>query len=218
MLSGDGIKRVLAQSPAAAAAIVQFNCQPSADLHPDNKRRWLPELPDAIWHEPRLANRLAMLLLQRSGLHGKVYTDIPNSLWPVALLPADRLHRLARHTGALILGIRIRSSLSREHVLSWKKKLGEDAYRFAMNSAALLPSGRVPLTSIASDSADDVGTSAILAAIATSPEAFKARIAMKLPDGIAPMAIEADKAARLLITVTQIVEGEWLSSFAILRK
>ncbi len=159
-----------------------------------------------------------MLLLQRSGLRGKVFTDIPNSLWPMALLPADRLHRLARHTGALILGIRVRSSLSREHVLSWKQKLGEEAYRFAMNSAALLPSGRVPLTSIASESADDVGASAILAAISENPEAFKARIAMKLPNQTAPMAIEADKAARLLITVAQIVEGEWFSSFAMLRK
>ncbi len=218
MLTSDGIKRLLEESPAAAAAIVRFNGLLSADLHEDSKRRWLPELPGAVWRDPRQVKRLSMLLLQRSGLRGKVFTDIPNSLWPMALLPADRLHRLARHTGALILGIRVRSSLSREHVLSWKQKLGEEAYRFAMNSAALLPSGRVPLTSIASESADDVGASAILAAISENPEAFKARIAMKLPNQTAPMAIEADKAARLLITVAQIVEGEWFSSFAMLRK
>jgi hypothetical protein len=213
----DAFRRLVGQSPAVAAAIVRFNSQLSADLPVDGQRRLLPELPDAIWRDPRLSNRLSALLLQRSGLGGKVFADIPNSLWPVALLPADRLHRLARHTGALILGFRIRSSLSREHVLGWKQKLGEDAYRFAMNSAALLPSGRVPLASIVSDSADDVGASVILAAIAESPEAFRVRIAMKLPDRTAPMAIEADKAARLLITVAQIVEGEWFSSFAMLR-
>ena len=218
MSDPQSFRRLLKQSPESAAAIVDFNWSPASYVHPDFQRRFVPGLPEAVWHEPRVAGRVSGLLLEICGLRDKIFVDTPYTLWPVALLPADRLQRLARHIGALALGIRIRSSLSREHVLGWKQRLGEEAYRFAMNSAALLPSGRVPLSSIAADSADEIGVNIIFAALAQAPEGLRARVALKLPEAEKPAEMDADTAGRLLIKVAQVVEGEWFSSFAPIRK
>jgi hypothetical protein len=101
--------------------------------------------------------------------------------------------------------------------MAWKKRLGADAYRFALNSALLFPVAQIPLPAIASDSAHDIGASIIGAAIAPEPESLKKRVSLKLPGAIAAMPLEAEKARRLVTVVIQILEGEWYSSCAKLR-
>lgn len=218
MSDRESLRRLLQQSPAVAAKVVGFNWELADSVHPARRRRCLPEIPDAVWHEPRLKGRLSNLLLERVGLSDSNFFETPNSLWPLALLPADRLQRLALHIGALILGIRVRSSLSREHVIGWKKKLGDEAYRFAMNSASLLPVGRLPLKAIATEAADELGASFVMAALTTEPEALSQRVALKFPTEVAALDMEPASATQVCLMIARIVEGEWFSSLEALRK
>jgi hypothetical protein len=218
MSDREALRRLLQQSPALAAKVVGFNWELAVSVHPTHRRQCLPEIPDAVWHEPRLKGRLSNLLLNRVGLSDRNFFETPNALWPLALLPADRLHRLSLHIGALILGIRVRSSLSREHVIGWKKKLGEEAYRFAMNSASLLPAGRLPLKAIATEAADELGASVVMAALTNEPEGLRRRVALKFPTEVAALDMEPASATQVCLMIARMLEGEWFSSLAALRK
>jgi hypothetical protein len=211
------IHRLMHQSPDMAAALVRFNTDFCSNLHPNRKDMFLPQLPPQFWKKPRLVERISKIVEMQAGLEDKLYLESPNQLWAVILLPPDRLQRVALHLGALVLGIRIRSSLSREHVMAWKQRLGEEAYRFAMNNASLLPSTQIPLSAIASDSASEIGTSIIGAALATEPEPLKKRVSLKLTSEVEPMSIEPERARRMISLVMQIVEGEWHLSCVKLR-
>lgn len=218
MLDEDSFRRLLQQSPAAAAAIVGFNWDPASYVHPALREHWLPEIPPLAWDDPRISSRLSGLLLSRAGLRSQICIAAPNTLWPLVLLPADRLQRVSLHIGALILGARVRSSLSRDHVLSWKNRLGEEAYRFAMNSASLLPVGKVPLSAMATENADEIGNRVIMAALSAAPEAFRKRVALKFAKECNAFDLEADKASHLSLMIARVVEGEWFSLLAALRK
>jgi hypothetical protein len=160
---------------------------------------------------------MSKLISGKAHLSESYYLEIPNPIWPVVLLTPERLQRLALHIAALIFGIRIRASLAREHVVGWKRKLGDDAYRFAMNSASLLPAVQVSLPVVASDSALAVGMGVIQAALIVEPKSLQERAVLKLPIGIEPIDLDPDKAKRLLAFVMQTVEGEWYSLCAVLR-
>lgn len=206
------IRSLIKQKPHLAAAVIRFNTDFCENLHPDQQSKFLSQLPASFWRAPRLVERISKLVAVQVGLADKFYLEIPNPLWAMILLPPERLERLALHIGALVLGIRIRSSLSREHVMAWKKRLGEEAYRFAMNSASLLPLAQIPLPAIASDSAQSIGTSIITAALSPEPEPLKQRVALKLSVDVEAMPLEAERARRLVSLVIQTVEGEWYSS------
>lgn len=210
--SKGSIRSLIKQRPHLAAAVIRFNTDFCENLHPDQQSKFLSQLPASFWRAPRLVERISKLVAVQVGLADKFYLEIPNPLWAMILLPPERLERLALHIGALVLGIRIRSSLSREHVMAWKKRLGEEAYRFAMNSASLLPLAQIPLSAIASDSAQSIGTSIISAALSPEPEPLKQRVALKLSVDAEAMPLEAERARRLVSLVIQTVEGEWYSS------
>jgi hypothetical protein len=205
------IRGLIKQNPKIASAVIRFNSDFCTNLHPDRQSVLLPQLSSSSWQQPRLVERISKIIGMEIGLEDKFYLDIPNPLWAVILLPPERLKRLALHLGALVLGIRIRSSLSREHVMAWKNRLGEEAYRFAMNSASLLPSAQIPLPAIASDSAYAIGTSIIGAALAQEPEQLKKRVTLKFTENVAAMQLEPERARRLISLVMQIVEAEWHS-------
>jgi hypothetical protein len=211
------LRNLIKNQPYIASAVIRFNTDLAAHLHPDQQRKFIPELPTLLWIQPRLAARISKIVATRTDLEKKLYLQIPSAWWAMILLPPQRLQRLALHVGALVLGIRVRSSLSREHVMAWKNRLGTEAYRFALNSASLLPVVQIPLAAIASDSALDIGIGIIGAAIAPEPESLKRRVYLKLPGAEAAMALEAEKAIRLITVVIQILEGEWYSSCAKLR-
>lgn len=213
----ESLQLLLKKSPDSAARIIDFNCNVAAGLHPERQKLLFPDLTSNLWRNPRFFDRLSKIILNKTGIDQASYIEVPNSLWPLFLLPTDRLQRLIVLVGALILGVRIRASLSREHVTNWKKKLGEEAYHFAMNSASLLPAAQIPLPAIASDSAQDIGASAIISAVSGEPEALKSRVSLKLASDVNIIPMEPEKARRTLLLVMQIVEAEWCSSHAILR-
>ena len=213
----SSLRNLIKTQPDIASAVIRFNTDLAANLHPDQKSTFVPKLPASLWDQPRLAARISKIVAAQTGLEKKLYLEIPNPLWAMILLPQDRLQRLALHMGALVLGIRVRASLSREHVMAWKNRLGNEAYQFALNSASLLPVTQIPLAAIASDSALDIGASIIGAVIAPEPESLKRRVSLKLPGAISAIPIESEKARRLITVVIQILEGEWYSSCAKLR-
>jgi hypothetical protein len=201
-----------------AVKVIDFNWNLATYLHPAQRQQWLPEIPDAAWNEARTRGRISNLLLNRIGLSEEVFPGSPNPLWLIALLPADRLNRVALHIGALFLGIRIRSSLAREHVLRWKKKLGDEAYRFAMNSATLLPVGRIPLNAIATEAADELGASIVMTALANEPPILRRRVALKFSGEIDALDIDPERAAEVSLMIARILETKWFSSLAVLKK
>ncbi len=206
------LKNLIKTQPQLAYAVIRFNTDFARNLHPDQQRILIPELAAPLWRQSRLANRISKVVATQMDLESELYLEIPNSLFAMVLLSTDRLQRLSLYLGALVLGIRVRSSLSREHVMAWKNRLGSEAYRFALNSASLLPAAHIPLSAIKSDSAHDIGASIIGAAIAPEPDSLKKRVSLKLPGAEEAMLLEPEKARRLITVVIQIVEGEWYSS------
>lgn len=215
--SYDSIKLLIKKNLPLAAEIIRFNANEAVNLHPSYRQLIIPELPENGWNNKRLTSRISKIISSQENLKNCWYLETRNLLWPVALMTPQRLHRLALHLGALVLGGAIRSSLSREQVAVWKKKLGDETYRFALNSASLLSSAQLPKPVIPLESPLDLGNGIILMAIRDEPEPLKARISLKLPKNTKSCFIEPNKAKRLVHFVTQILEAEWYSSCAVLR-
>jgi hypothetical protein len=218
MTDVDKFRELVRRFPRELPALIEFNYNLAADMHGSHRDTLMPEIPANIFSVTRCVPRISSLLLRRVGLLEFPCFDIPNPHWPLALLSVSRLERIARHVGALVLGIRVRSSLSRDHVLAWKARLGEEAYRFAMNSASLVQAGRLPLVELSSDAPEEIGYRVILAGLADAPETLSRRACLKIPRGLGPADIETEKANRLLKNVMGIVEAEWYSSFAAIRQ
>lgn len=218
MMDAGQMRDLVARFPRAIPLLIRFNFNPAADLHASRREEFFPEIPDAVWRVDRVLPKISYLLLQNIGLFESPFFDIPNPHWPLVLLPNDRLERVAKHVGALVVGIRVRSSLAREHVLSWKSKLGEEAYQFALNSAPLVQIGKLPLTELTNNSPIEIGYRLMLSSMRDAPEALVKRACLKIPRGTHAADVEAIKATRLVNNVLGIVEAEWYSSFAMIRQ
>ncbi len=218
MSVSEGFRQLLSHDPMVAGNVWRFNFLPAGNLHPSRRTELLPELPAPVWHSLRAQPRLSALVLQRSGLQGTSCFDMPLRQWPLALLPVERLERVARHVGALVLGVRVRASLARDHVLGWRARLGDDAYRFAMTSASLVSQAKLPLSGLASEAPAELGYRLILAAIGDSPDPMCKRVCLKIPTGIDSFTVDAVQAGRLVDQVMRIVEAEWVSSLETIRK
>lgn len=218
MLVPDGFRELLSHDPEVAGTVWRFNFLPAGDLHPSRRAGLLPELPELVWQSQRAQPRLSMLVLQRSGLQDTSCFDMPLRQWPLALLPVQRLERIARHVGALVLGVRVRASLARDHVLGWRARLGDDAYRFAMTSASLVPQAKLPLSGLANAAPADIGYQLIRAAVSDAPVPMCQRVCLKTPARTDAFAVDTAQAGRLVDQVMRIVEAEWVSSLEAIRK
>lgn len=212
------LRESLQRLPQMAPSLITFNFEPARYLHHSHRSLLLPEIPEQVWNVSRVVHRLSRLILLRTGLDQCICVEAPHVLWPIALLPTDRLERLAIHVGAHVLGFRIRSSLARTHVREWKEKLGDDAYRFVMTSAALLPASKLLPPELDRQSPAELGMSVIVAAFEGAPEGMYRRVALKLPANINPLPLESGKARKLTQMVADIVEAEWFSSLVMLRR
>ncbi|MEO0317654.1 MAG: hypothetical protein RL404_1331, partial [Pseudomonadota bacterium] len=210
-----GFKAVLDLGAPFTTAIYAFNFRAATYLHPDRRAQLLPELPERLWRAGRVQERLSEEVLERAGISSAPCFDIPHADWVLALLPTDRLARLAMHIGALALGASVRNSLSREQVLGWKQKLGSDAYRFAMTSAALLSIGKLP--ELKSHDPLNLGYSLMTGDARRMPEGMRERFLLKLPSDLPPLTLDDDIARRLVQTAVNVIEGEWCSSIALIR-
>lgn len=191
----------------------QFNFLPAGYLHPSYRESFFPGMPEKIWEVPRVLGKLSALILRKLEYPEPIFT--PNHWgWPVALLPQSRLVRLASLIGAISFRDQVRSSLARDHVMSWKRKLGIDAYQFAMTSASLLPSVSTDDMCAGEISPEAIGYSVISASIQTMPNAMLERVRLKLPSTFESLEFDPLKARRIVASVLDISEGKWSSSHA----
>ncbi len=211
----EGFRAVLGHGAWFAAAMYAFNFRAAAYLHPGRRSHLLPELPESMWQVARIRDRLSEMVLERAGIASAPCFEMPHAGWVLALLPTERLARLATHIGALAVGTSVRTSLSREQVLGWKQKLGNDAYRFAMTSAALLSIGKLP--ELKSHDPVDLGYSLMAGEAVRMPEGMRERFLLKLPDDLPQLTLDGDIARRLVQTAVNVTEGEWCSSIAPIR-
>lgn len=214
----DNIKSLLTNSPAIFSQLYTFNYTPASYLHSTRHSQFFDGvLPRLAWEEPRVWEKLSMLMLEQLGLSDHPCNDFPHPKWALALLPVSRQQRLAQHIGAIVLGARIRSSLAREQVLSWKEQLGHEAFQFAMNSARLLPSIRID--DEANDKADveQIGYDMIFANLGDAPPEMQQRALLKMPLQTKPSKISSKLVNQLVQSVTMTLEAEWHSSFAAIK-
>ncbi len=209
------LRAVLDRGPRFAPLIYAFNFRAAAYLHPGRRAHLLPELPARLWQLPRLQERLSLQVLERAGIVSPPCFDVPHPGWALALLPTERLARLATHIGALAVGASVRTSLSREQVLGWKQKLGSDAYRFAMTSASLLTHGKLP--ELQGQDPVTLGYALMAGEASRMLPGMRERFLLKLPQGLPQPALAEDIAQRLVQTATHVIEGEWCSSIAPIR-
>ncbi len=191
----------------------QFNFLPAAYLHPSYRESFFPGMPERIWEVPRILGKLSSLILRKLEYPEPVLKP-DHWGWPVALLPQTRLVRLASLIGAISVRDQVRSSLARDHVMSWKRKLGIDAYQFAMTSASLLPSVCADDMGSGEISPEAIGYSVISASIQTMPNPMLERVRLKLPRTFESLEFDPLKARRILTSVLDISEGKWSSSHA----
>lgn len=204
----DDLQLLMACENKKLRAIMFFNFLPAGYLHPNKRREFLPEIPLTMWETPRSWNSLSSVILTTIGLP-KPFVEPDHISWRIALLSNDRLMLLARYAGAVLMLDKIRASLSRSNVLSWKQLVGNDAYEFALSSASLLPRVNLKDFDAPTVSPEDAGYSLLNSAIGIMPDAVAIRLRLKIPPLINSLDIDPTKAFRLISTIIEISRKEW---------
>lgn len=207
----DYYRAMRTRFPALGAAIFRFNFDPAAYLHAEKRPEFWPIIPESVWSIERVRGRLSERILRQSQLVDCPVFAFPFWGWPLVLLPPHRLARLSLHLGGLIHGARIRESLSRIQVMSWKEKLGSEAYEFAMARASLLPVVKEIDTDLLMSEPEQSGYSLLQKAAADLPEPMRIRFVWKLPKRSGKSDIEPSQARKLVRSVLSTVEPEWHS-------
>ncbi len=214
----ENFKSLLTKSPAIFSQLYAFNYTPASYLHTSRHVQFFDgALPDLVWEEPRVWEKLSVLMLEQLGMNDQPCVSFPHPKWGLVLLPVSRQQRLAQHIGAIVLGTRIRSSLAREQVLSWKEQLGHDAFQFVMNSARLLPSIQIEDEALGTTDVEQIGYDTIFASLNDAPPEMRQRALLKMPLKTKPSKIPSKLVNQLVQSVTMTLEAEWHSSFAAIK-
>jgi hypothetical protein len=202
-----------------AARLYHFNYEPAAYLHPTRRGLFTRALAsDTVWTHPRARAALSVHILDTLGADGRPCFDLAREEWTWLLLDAERLDRLARHTGATLYRKAIVRCIRHEEVDAWKRVLGPDACKFALHGAALLPDFGLPDCAGGPPAALATAHGWLEAALSEAPGPMSARGRLKLP--LTSMDAPADGACarRLVSSLLLILEPSWRSSFAEIRK
>lgn len=214
------LTELLMRQPALFRRLYRFNYLPADYLHPELRDEFVPSVVNPmVWSEPRARSALSTLILQKLGLQQRSCMDATLKAWPVVLLDHTRLLRLARHVGAVLLGPRVRSSVSREAVLAWKERLTPPVYQFVMHSASLLPQVKSG-AAIADDTpVEALGYGWIARSISDAPDELLLRAQLKFPKAaVTPLTVGQARAAQVVMAVSSTLEPRWISSFATPRR
>lgn len=214
----ENFKTLLTKSPFVFSQLYTFNYTPASYLHSTRYSQFFDgALTDLIWEEPRAWEKLSALMLEQLGLSDQPCVVFPYPKWGLVLLPVRRQQRLAQHIGAIVLSARIRSSLAREKVLSWKEQLGHDAFQFVMNSARLLPSIQFEDEALDTNDVEQIGYDMIFASLGDAPSEMRQRAILKMPLQTKSSKIPSKLVNQLVQSVTMTLEAEWHSSFAAIK-
>ncbi len=212
----EALKNIRNNYPDFFKDILIFNFYPASYIHDSRKSEFINfENSDYLWSNRRSIEYLSSRILAKLNLTNKYIFKFPDKYWAVALLSKNKLERLASHIGAIVIGSKIRESISREQVIYWKDLLGTDLYRFVLTSGKLIKSiekfeNGVPLTSV-----QNIGYSLILKSLANAGEELTLRVKLKMPSEIPDFSDSTINPYSILHKVLNILESEWLSLFEI---
>jgi hypothetical protein len=200
--------------PHIYPAVINFNFHPATYLHPSRRAQFFDNrLPDRIWECPKVSAKLSHQILKELNLLDHSYLQYPDKRWSLILLPTNRLHRLALHIGAAVLGAHIRNSLARDRVIFWKDKLGQEIYEFVLGSARLLPIQSKNLERIETNDALSLGYNLIKQSLESAPKSLRERAFLKMPIQHKNQSEVVTSAEQIVFSVMSIVEAEWRSLF-----
>jgi hypothetical protein len=128
------------------------------------------------------------------------------------MAPAQ-LNRLQRHIAAVIFNPLIRHSLLHDDVVTWRERLGLDAYKFALNGYCLLPRAVWSHTDYDLSQLEALSYGMIEAAMKSADRPIRLRAVLKLPIISTPPEIEVRFAQKLVNALMSILEPEWRSYF-----
>lgn len=216
--TNENVRSLLIKSPVIFSQLYAFNYTPASYLHPSRRPQFFNgALPDITWEDPRVWEKLSVLMLQQLELNDQVCMEFPHPKWSLALLPSSRMRRMAQHIGAIVLGARIRSSLAREQVLKWKEQLGHETFQFVMNSARLLPSIRIDDAAFDTNNVEQIGYDLICTSFIEAPTQMRQLVLLKMPVQTQASNMSVRLINQMVQSVLVTLETEWHSSFTTIR-
>jgi hypothetical protein len=216
---GAELASLLYRSGTWAARLYQFNYQLADYLHPSRRRDFTDILlTDEVWEKPRARQALSQHILACLGKNALTCFDLAHEEWPLLLLDAGQLDRLARHVAATLYNVRIARCIEQGELGQWKRLLGLDGYKFALHGTPLLPD--MKLSEPDTQAADALAHAYALidAAWSEAPGPLLARGRLKLPARILQTSADQGQARHLVFALLFILEPKWRSSFAEFRK
>ncbi len=173
--------------------------------------RWRPGGPRSQrWLHGHLKAELGLWRLAQA------CAAMPPEVLALAAWPPDRLRTLVECLGLVLVGAEVRHAIARSDVLAYRQALGDRAYAFAMERAALLAvadpvqAGAVTGPATVLQGARRAGALALREWLSAQPASVWRRVALKLPvswlpetdDGVT--GIEGWSRARLQRLVRQV--------------
>lgn len=199
--------------------LLAFNLLPSLTLHPSRHAafgapsRPVPAACAAAWHR-----HWSGAILRRLGLRDRPVVDAERPELALALLPPERLARVARHVGAARCAPRLRRAIAGDEVRELASTLGSDVLDFARR-AGTGPWSR-PADADAGPAAalagrvDRIGRAALRAIFQAAGPELGLRAELRLEDEPAGDATDDLQAPLdLALAVLERIEPTWHSSF-----
>ena len=207
-------KDFIYNNPEIFKILYEFNYLPAAYLHQTRRIKFFSgQIPEKVWLEPRVWPRLSTVILDELGIEKEPIRNLVNADSFHLLLPSNRFLRLAKHIGSIVLASCIRTSVARDEVLSWKKKLGSDVFDFVMSRSALFPSSITNLETLAINDVERIGCGVLLEVYQGLPENLLSRVMLKMPDQTEKIQIDHKVGRQLVQLVVFLLEREWVSLF-----
>ena len=213
--SSADLIRLIGSQADIMRSICVFNENPADYIDESRRAEFFPAAMDrAVWRCARSRRHMSRHILERVGAAPCLEVRRPE--WPLVLLDAPRLQRVARHVAAALMGSRVRRSVSRGDVLRWREWLSPEAHEFALTRAGLLPFTATVHCDVDQTAAHELGLAWIASATACWPAALARRFMLKLPAGTEnnASAVDGTFAWRVVSSVLPIAEARWCSSFA----
>ncbi|MFY0478476.1 SctK family type III secretion system sorting platform protein [Achromobacter marplatensis] len=202
--------------------LMEFNQLPSQTLHPSRREAFARSANLAVLEaNPKaraaLHRHWSRQILQGLGVASEPVFDTGRRELVVALLPPDALENLARQTGAVLCGPRLRRTIVGAEVRTLRAALGDDIVAFVRQAESLHPGlegTRNWTLEEALSAVEELGQRTLLAAVTDAGPAVARRFELKLPTvaaGSAPLA--AGAALELECRIIEKMDPTWLSSF-----